>query len=231
MRTTSRTVRVLRDVEREGFGYLKATLSEVLVINSLAEAKGIRSSYYTGEAGTEKAFRALTGKDVSIIHLATHGFYYNSERATQGDFVLKSDSGMALNRCGIVFSDCMEAWKNGIDPYDDNNGIMLGSEIASMDLTGTDLVVLSACNTGIGDITNEGISGLQQAFKKAGVKSLLMSLKPIDDEATEVFMTEFYKHLFNGRSKKESFDRAVKRLKSIAKYSKPGYWASYILLD
>lgn len=222
---------VLRDVEREGFGYLKATLGEVLVINSLAEAKGIWSSYYTGEAGTEKAFRALTGKDVSIIHLATHGFYYNSERAKQGDFALKGDSGMALNRCGIVFSDCMEAWKNGIDPYDDDNGIMLGSEIASMDLTGTDLVVLSACNTGIGDITNEGISGLQQAFKKAGVKSLLMSLKPIDDEATEVFMTEFYRHLFNGRSKKESFDRAVKRLKSIPKYSKPGYWASYILLD
>ena len=138
---------------------------------------------------------------------------------------------MALNRCGIVFSDCMEAWKNGIDPYDDNNGIMLGSEIARMDLTGTDLVVLSACNTGLGDITNEGISGLQQAFKKAGAKSLLMSLKPIDDEATKVFMIEFYKHLFNGRSKKESFNRAVKRLKSIPKYSKPGYWASYILLD
>lgn len=222
---------VLRDVERDGFGYLKASFGEVLVINYLAKEKGVKSSYYTGEAGTEKAFRALTGKDVSIIHLATHGFYYNSERAKQGDYVLKSDSGIALNRCGIVFSNCMEAWKNGIDPYDKNNGIMLGSEIASMDLTGTDLVVLAACNTGIGDITNEGISGLQQAFKKAGVKSLLMSLKPIDDEATEVFMTEFYKHLFNGRSKKDSFDRAVKRLKSIPKYSKPGYWASYILLD
>lgn len=222
---------VLRDVERDGFGYLKASFSEVLTINSLAEEKGIRSSYYTGEAGSEKTFRALTGKDVSIIHLATHGFYYNSERAKQNDFVLKSDSGIALNRCGIVFSDCMEAWRNGIDPYDDNNGIMLGSEIASMDLTGTDLVVLAACNTGLGDITNEGISGLQQAFKKAGAKSLLMSLKPIDDEATYVFMTEFYKHLFNGRSKKESFNRAVKRLKSIPKYSKPGYWASYILLD
>ncbi len=222
---------ILRDVERDGFGYLKASFSEVLTINSLAEEKGFRSSYYTGETGTEKAFRALTGKDVSIIHLATHGFYYNSERAKQGDFALKGDSGMALNRCGIVFSDCMEAWRNGIDPYDDNNGIMLGSEIARMDLTGTDLVVLSACNTGLGDITNEGISGLQQAFKKAGAKSLLMSLKPIDDEATRVFMIEFYKHLFDGRSKKESFDRAVKRLKSIPKYSKPGYWASYILLD
>ncbi len=221
----------LRDVERDGFGYLKASFGEVLVIDYLAKEKGVKSSYYTGEAGTEKAFRALTGKGVSIIHLATHGFYYNSERAKQGDFVLKSDSGTALNRCGIVFSNCMEAWKNGIDPYDKNNGIMLGSEIASMDLTGTDLVVLAACNTGIGDITNEGISGLQQAFKKAGIKSLLMSLKPIDDEATEVFMTEFYKHLFNGRSKKDSFDRAVKRLKSIPKYSKPGYWASYILLD
>lgn len=222
---------VLRDVERDGFGYLKASFGEVLVINYLAKEKGVKSSYYTGEAGTEKAFRALTGKDVSIIHLATHGFYYNSERAKQGDYMLKSDPGTALNRCGIVFSDCMEAWKNGIDPYDKNNGIMLGSEIASMDLTGTDLVVLAACNTGIGDITNEGISGLRQAFKKAGVKSLLMRLKPINDEATEVFMTEFYKHLFNGRSKNDSFNRAVRRLKSIPKYSKPGYWASYILLD
>lgn len=228
----SRGNEVNRDIEREGYGYLPASLSEVEKIDDIAGRHGIRSLLHTGADGTEAAVRALSGKETSIIHLATHGFYYNKTEADIEGYtshIKRSDN--ALNRCGIIVSNGQSAWLNGIDQYDNGNGILLGSEIANLDLSGTDLVVLSACNTGLGDISNEGISGLQQAFKRAGVKTLLLSLKPINDEATMLFMVEFYEHLFNGESLQSSFNAAQNCLKSHPKYSNPDYWAAYILLS
>lgn len=228
----SRDNEVNRDIEREGYGYLPASLGEVEKIDDIAGRHDIRSLLHTGADGTEAAVRALSGKETSIIHLATHGFYYNKTEAEIDGYTNRiKHADNALNRCGIILSNGQSAWLNGIDQYDRSNGILLGSEIANLDLSGTDLVVLSACNTGLGDISNEGISGLQQAFKRAGVKTLLLSLKPINDNATMLFMVEFYEHLFNGESLQASFNAARDRLKSHPKYSSPDYWAAYILLS
>ncbi len=135
-----------------------------------------------------------------------------------------------MTRCGIILTEGQDAWQKGINQYDNENGILLGSEISNLDFLNTDLVVLSACNTGLGEISNEGISGLQQAFKRAGVKALLLSLKPINDEATKLFMIEFYKNLFYGIPIQQSFNVAVELLKKHPTYSNPDYWSSYILL-
>lgn len=220
-----------RDIERDGFGFLPATLEEVEAIDSIANSHSIQSYLYTGLNGTEAEFRSFSGKAVSIIHLATHGFYYNPTESVSGGYInLLGNEDNALNRCGLILADSQDTWKNGIDQYDNDNGILLGSEIANLDLLNTDLVVLAACNTGLGDISNEGISGLQQAFKRAGVHALLLSLKPISDDATKLFMIEFYNHLFAGEMLQKSYYAAINRLMSHPLYSEPDYWSSYVLL-
>lgn len=220
-----------RDIERDGYGFLPATLEEVEAIDSIANSRNVKSYLYTGPNGTEAEFRSFSGKAVSIIHLATHGFYYNTPKSVSGGYInLLGNEDDALNRCGLILADSQDTWKNGIDQYDNDNGVLLGSEIANLDFINTDLVVLAACNTGLGDITNEGISGLQQAFKRAGVHALLLSLKPINDDATKLFMIEFYNHLFAGEMLQESYDAAINRLMSHPLYSDPDYWSSYVLL-
>lgn len=91
-----------------------------------------------------------------------------------------------------------------------NDGILLAKEIADMDLNGLDLIVLSACQTGLGDISGEGVFGLQRGFKKAGANTLLMSLWKVDDKATKLLMSRFYSNLIAGKSKIESLRDAQK---------------------
>ena len=111
---------------------------------------------------------------------------------------------------------------------------IMRKEIADIDLRGLDLVVLSACQTGLGDIAQgEGIFGLQRGFKKAGANSVLMSLWEVDDKATQILMTQFYKNLLSGQSKRQSLLSAQKFLREIdgGKYNTPKYWAAFIMLD
>ena len=119
-------------------------------------------------------------------------------------------------------------------PDDVEDGILTAKEIADLDLRGLDLVVLSACQTGLGDISQgEGVFGLQRGFKKAGANTILMSLWEVDDTATQILMTQFYKNYLSGQSKRESLLSAQKYLREYdnGKYNNPKYWAAFIMLD
>ena len=100
-----------------------------------------------------------------------------------------------------------------------------------MDLRKTDLVVLSACQTALGEITGEGVFGLQRGFKKAGARTIIMSLWPVDDNATLLMMTEFYNNLTSGMSKREAFNAAQNKVKKTKGFENPRYWAAFIMLD
>ena len=93
------------------------------------------------------------------------------------------------------------------------------------------MVVLSACQTGLGDIKGDGVFGLQRGFKKAGVNSLLMSLWEVDDRATQILMVAFYHNLLSGKTKKDSLYLAQKTLRQSENYDAPYYWAGFVLLD
>ena len=93
------------------------------------------------------------------------------------------------------------------------------------------MVVLSACDTGLGNVTGEGVFGLQRGFKKAGVESLLMSLWPVDDQATQMLMVEFYKQLLSGKPKNQALINAQKLVRDTKGFESPEYWAGFILLD
>ena len=108
---------------------------------------------------------------------------------------------------------------------------MTAEETSLINLESVDLTVLSACETGLGALSGDGVFGLQRGFKLAGVNSILMSLWEVDDKATSLLMKEFYKNYLQGKTKIQSLKSAQEYLRVMTKYSDPVYWAAWIFLD
>ena len=123
------------------------------------------------------------------------------------------------------------AWRGNIISPDIEDGVLTAEEIANLHLENTELVVLSACESGLGDLSSDGVMGIQRAFKNAGVQTLIMSLWKVDDDATKLLMTEFYGNLLAGESKRQAFEKAKETVRKDARYSNPHYWAAFIMLD
>ena len=128
-------------------------------------------------------------------------------------------------------NNTLDADKRKNMPENMENGVLTAREIASMNLSDLELVVLSACQTGCGVLRDDGVFGLQRGFKKAGAHTLLMSLWSVDDKATMKMMTAFYEEIASGVSRREAFHSAQNRLRTDPKFSSPRYWASFIMLD
>ena len=220
-----------RGIYRDALEYLPKSIEEVKAISGFAKDYGIENTCLMGESGTEEAFYATSSHQPDILHIATHGFYYSKTESSYIDYFDKRRLNTPLDRCGIVLSRGKHVWAGESVPEGSEDGILLGSEIIGLDLDGVDLVVLSACNTALGDISGEGVAGLRQAFKRAGVKSLLMTLSKVDDEATAFFMTTFYENLFSGKDKHTSYKEAINTMRSSGRFSDPKYWSPFILVD
>ena len=135
-------------------------------------------------------------------------------------------------RSGLVLAGGNYAWATGKPLRPDlEDGILTAYEISQMDLSNTELVVLSACETGLGDIAgNEGVYGLQRAFKIAGAKYLVMSLWQVPDQQTQELMTAFYNNwLVSKMSVPEAFRTAQKAMQE--RYEHPFFWAGFVLLE
>ncbi len=234
------------DIRGAGGGLMVADLpgteTEALEIDALLRKEGLDNTLRMGEEGTEAAFKDLSGRRENIIHIATHGFYWNGHQASRinerlgrslddGAGRLQEDASMT--RSGLLFTGANNTLRGRENKEGVDDGILTAKEIAQMDLRGTDLLVLSACQTGLGEVSGEGVFGLQRGFKKAGVNTILMSLWEVDDEATSLLMTSFYKALAKGLSKADALKAAQKAVKNYkAKdFSSPYYWAAFILLD
>ena len=226
---------------RGGKEYLPHTKEEVeQIATELRNAKWI-CQLDTLDKGTEESFKSLSGKKVNTLHISTHGFYFTPDEADKMNYdFLRLDNRMAstedkaLTRSGLIMSGANHILEGEELPDNVEDGILTAKEIADVDLRGLDLVVLSACQTGLGDISQgEGVFGLQRGFKKAGAKTILMSLWEVDDKATQILMTQFYKNLLAGQSKRQSLLSAQEylRVAENGKYNDPKYWASFIMLD
>ena len=216
---------------------LTGSSKEVGNIRDILINKGIKVSFRTGEKGTEEDFKALSSGNTPIIHIATHGFYRDNYDANQMRYyrdIIATDMGKEyspMRRSGLIFSGANNAWLGKYVPSQVEDGILLAEEIAAMDLSGTGLVVLSACETGLGEASSEGMSGLQKAFKRAGVDKLIISLGKVHDWATQQFMTAFYGYLADGYNVHQSFQLAKATMMESESFSDPSYWASFILLE
>jgi len=222
--------------------YLPATKEEVESAKHSLEKCGVRCSLLTGTKATEESFKALSGKGVRLLHVATHGFYYSPEdayRMPHSSTIIQSASDLneedlSLTRSGLLFSGATNTLDSIGVPEGVDDGILTAKEISQLDLRNMDLVVLSACQTGLGDITQgEGVFGLQRAFKKAGAQTILMSLWKVDDDATQILMSAFYDNLSRGIDKHRAFLEALQHLRTTenGRYSDPQDWAPFIMMD
>ena len=225
---------------RGGQENLTHTLDEVEQIEKELKKTQWQCLLDTLSLGTEESFKSFSGKTINTLHIATHGFYYTPEESDDIGyaFLLPNDQMSAedksLSRSGLLMSGANHILDGDSIPEDVEDGILTAKEIADVDLRGLDMVVLSACQTGLGDISQgEGVFGLQRGFKKAGANSILMSLWEVNDEATQILMTQFYKNLVSGQSKRQSLRSAQRYLREYNKgcFDEPKYWAAFILLD
>ena len=221
------------------------TKNEIDSIASILQATNISCKKYEGLDGTEKAFKALSGNEVNILHISTHGYFYSIRRFYEDSIpipnIAKSGLNMyqnkweehSMSRTGLIFSGVSEMMSDN-EESDGNDGYLSGLEIEKLYFKNLDLLVLSACETGLGDtFDSDGVLGLQRAFKLAGAQSIMMSLWEVDSEATILLMTEFYRHYLSGKSKQQALQAAKKYLRNYKEkdFSSPKYWAAFVLLD
>ena len=232
---------------RSSIDYLEGTKMEADRIADQMKQHQIHFLYYSGANGSEESFKRLDGTKPKVIHIATHGFYLTESEAKQSKIVrpyigLTTEDNYrfghyvedkSMTRSGLLFSGCNHAINHEHIPEGVEDGILTAQEISNLDLRGLDLVVLSACQTALGEITSgEGVFGLQRGFKKAGAQTIIMSLWKVDDEATMKLMTSFYHHYLEGMTKEKAFRKAQNELRQVSPsmQTKPD-WASFIMLD
>jgi len=218
---------------RGNWAYLQNTLLEVEQIEDLLKGSGVNVATHTGSFATEGAFKQLDGTQANIVHIASHGYYIPQTQRTSVPYFSNSESTANIQDelfySGLILSGGQKAWADSAFKPDNKDGILTAYEISKLDLHNVNLVVLSACETGLGDDLFDGIFGLQRAFKKAGVSSILMSLWQIDDKVTSEYMSLFYEKLVEGYSKHDAYISTVLTMKE--KYPDANYWASFVLLD
>jgi len=233
---TNPSVNRALDVGSINFPPLPGTAAEAKALNHLLPG----ATVLTGADATESALKAVSRP--RIVHIATHGFFLENSSATGKDsseskraLKLKSTSAPKfagrppaptedpMLRSGLVFAG-VGSLRSGED-----DGVLTALEAAALDLRGTRLVVLSACETGLGDVmSGEGVFGLRRAFSIAGAETLVMSLWQVADEATMELMKGYYARLADGVSRAEALRQTQLTLLKDTKTTAPFYWAAFI---
>lgn len=214
---------------------LPGTGGEIADIGKSMAAAGVKTSIFTEEAATERQLKQV--KDPDVLHIATHGFFledFKEEQLAGYSSIEKDYYKNPLLRSGIFLSGANNTYSlsssNSIVKEELEDGMLSAYEAMNLNLDKTDLVVLSACETGLGKVKNgEGVFGLQRAFKLAGARSTIMSLWAVDDEATKQLMTKFYSAWAAGGDLYGSFRQAQLEIKK--SFPDPSYWGAFVLLD
>ena len=199
------------------FGDLTGTRKEMDEISKALKSSGIKNvQTFADTKASEEAFLALSDSKLNLLHIATHGAYLAKGKVTDAESMSQSILAFAGANLGN------EGTKT--------DGYVTAADVAKMNLRNCNLAVLSACETALGKMGDDGVFGLQRGFKNAGVHTLLMSLRQVDDKATTELMTQFYKALMAGNTPNESLRKAQQHLRQHG-YDDPQYWASFIVLD
>ncbi len=228
------------------WAYLPGTLEEVSNISNNWPQDQYAIKTMTSHEATEASFKAQAN-EFTLIHVASHGFFFkhpdniseslkkSSEQIEEpiefragniGQSFL-SISNDPMDRSGLIFSGANEHCKSSESPKGD--GILTANELTNLNLENVQLIVLSACETGLGDIVdNEGVFGLQRACKIAGAEKIIMSLWQIPDKATMEFMTLFYNELLSKNNIREAFRTAQN---TMSKKYDPYFWAAFTLIE
>lgn len=214
---------------------LKGTKYEMEQISSLLQKQGVFPVCYKKEIATEESVKALSYHSPTWLHFGTHGFYSSEPLGVDendDELSYQSTEEYVLSKSALVFTGANNTLLEG-NPDSNRDGFLTAYEMSTLDLSKTDMIVMSACESGLGDIGSEGVFGLQRGVKKAGANSILMTLNKVNDHATTLFMVHFYQGLIDGLSKNRALLEAQKYLKNAegGKWNDMKYWASFVLLD
>lgn len=212
------------------FSELPGTKVETETIGDVLSDNQWITNIYLGEDALEEELKRVDNP--GILHIATHGFFLDEPDENTSDIQLgvqvQASRKNPLLRSGLLMTGATQTAK-GEQNNSIENGIFTAYEAMNLDLSKTELVILSACETGLGEIKNgEGVFGLQRAFQIAGAKSILMSLWKVDDDATQLLMTSFYKAWLNGADEVSALHQAQEVVK--VKYPHPNYWGAFVLV-
>ena len=192
---------------------------------------GCKVDLYQREQATERSFKDRSGGDDIILHVSTHGFF--KEDSDHGK------EGMPMFNSGLFFAGANDFWMNDSIQTDENkeDGILRAMEIQDMNLINCRLAILSACDTGLGYVdTDEGVYGLQRAFKLAGVEKVMMSLWPVSDYHTSLLMQRFYTNIFDcGMDYEKAYEKTLTDIRTdgtlSTQFEKVSQWGGFVLLD
>jgi len=207
---------------------LPGTEKEVDDLKKLLVDRGWMTDEYVSQTASEENVKEM--RSPRIFHIATHGFYNESDSKTEelGDFVAKESTNPLL-KTGLLLTGAGDLLDETNYNFNLKNGILTAYEAMNLNLDQTDLVVLSACETGLGEISNgEGVYGLQRAFLVAGAKVLIMSLFKVDDQATQKLILNFYAKWLQTGELRKSFIESKKELR--VEYGEPINWGSFIIM-
>lgn len=209
---------------------LPGTEKEVNQVQFLLKQKGWNTKEYVEKTATEENIKELNSP--KIFHVATHGFYRPTEELTLTSEMESNEAQLTQNplmRTGLLLEGAGDLLEKTDYNYNMESGILTAYEAMNLNLDRTDLVVLSACETGLGQVeAGEGVYGLQRAFLVAGAKVLIMSMFKVDDEATQKLMLKFYQKWLNSGNMRQSFIDAKKELRT--EYAEPIYWGAFMMI-
>lgn len=210
---------------------LPGTKVEVDAIAKILKASGYQVSTFMQKTATEANLKSVKGP--VVMHIATHGYFLQDVEKTGLAFGVNMENANdnPLLRSGLMLADASSTISGRRMPnlVNNDNGILTAYEAMNLNLEGTDLIVLSACETGLGDIkAGEGVYGLQRAFLVAGADALIMSLWKVDDAATQLLMTNFYSNWIKLGNKQRAFKQA--QLQLMTQYKDPYYWGAFVMM-
>lgn len=211
---------------------LPGTKVEIDGVSKVLKASGYLVTQVMAKEATEKNVKAI--KAPALVHIATHGYFLQDAGEAEGSVFgvnAESASRNPLLRSGLILAGAGKSitGTGGSDISSNDNGVLTAYEAMNLNLEGTSLVILSACETGLGDIkSGEGVYGLQRAFQVAGAEALIMSLWKVDDAATQMLMTNFYNNWIKLGNKQKAFKQA--QLQLMARYKDPYYWGAFVMM-
>ncbi len=209
---------------------LPGTEKEVEQLKFMLNQKGWITTEYVEKSATEEKVKELNSP--KIFHIATHGFTRPTQQRTLEEGLESNEAMLTQNplmRTGLLLKGAGDLMDKTEYNYNMESGILTAYEAMSLNLDRTDLVVLSACETGLGDLeAGEGVYGLQRAFLVAGAKVLIMSMFKVDDDATQKLMLRFYQKWLNSNNLRQSFIDSKKELRT--EYPEPIYWGAFMMI-
>ena len=206
---------------------LAGTGKEVASLKNTLESNGWRVTNFTELVAEENKVKEISSP--RIFHIATHGFFAPDEKATSGDFGEGASAQNPLFRSGLLLvgaGDIFSSEEN--TSFNSQDGVLTAYEAMNLNFDNTEIVILSACDTGVGEVqVGEGVFGLQRSFLVAGADQVVMSLFKVDDEVTQLFMSEFYKNFLKSTDKRQAFHEAKLTIKKT--YPAPIFWGAFVI--